>query len=61
MSSRELTRFSAARCHAILVCVLEDARATLTDEIIELYERILNSLFNKAKKHRLNVFNKQED
>lgn len=50
MSSRDLTRFSAARRHAILVCVLEDARATLTDEIIELHERILNSLFNKAKK-----------
>ncbi|EZA70098.1 transposase [Escherichia coli O25:NM str. E2539C1] len=32
------------------MCVLEDARATLTDEIIELHERILNSLFNKAKK-----------
>ncbi len=50
MNNRDLTRFSAARRHAILVCVLEDARATLTDEIIELHERILNSLFNKAKK-----------
>uniref|UniRef100_UPI0012FFA23B hypothetical protein n=1 Tax=Escherichia coli TaxID=562 RepID=UPI0012FFA23B len=37
MSSRDLTRFSAARRHAILVCVLEEARATLTDEVIELH------------------------
>lgn len=50
MSSRDLTRFSAARRHAILVCLLEEARATLTDEVIELHERMLNSLFSKAKR-----------
>lgn len=50
MSSRDLTRFSSARRHAILVCVLEEARATLTDEVIELHERMLNSLFSKAKR-----------
>ncbi len=33
-----------------LVCVLEEARATLTDEVIELHERMLNSLFSKAKR-----------
>ncbi|MFY2979890.1 Tn3 family transposase, partial [Klebsiella pneumoniae] len=31
-------------------CVLEEARATLTDEGIELHERMLNSLFSKAKR-----------
>lgn len=36
--------------HAILVCVLEEARATLTDEVIELHERMLNSLFSKDKR-----------
>ena len=50
MSSRDLTRFSAVRRHAILVCVIEEARATLTDEVIELHERMLNSLFSKAKR-----------
>lgn len=50
MSSRDLTRFSATRHHAILVCVLEEARATLTDEVIELHEYMLNSLFSKAKR-----------
>jgi hypothetical protein len=45
MSSRDLTRFSAARRHATLVCVIEEARATLTDEVIELH-----SLFSKAKR-----------
>lgn len=32
------------------MCVLEEARATLTDEVIELHERMLNSLFSKAKR-----------
>lgn len=27
--------------------VLEEARTTLTDEVIELHERILNSLFSR--------------
>ncbi len=30
--------------------MLEEARATLTDEVIELHERMLNSLFSKAKR-----------
>ncbi|EJB8506450.1 Tn3 family transposase, partial [Vibrio parahaemolyticus] len=49
MSSRDLAKFSAKRRYATLVCVLEEARATLTDEIIELHERILGSIFSKAK------------
>lgn len=30
--------------------MLEEARVTLTDEVIELHERMLNSLFSKAKR-----------
>ncbi|MGI2298257.1 Tn3 family transposase [Candidatus Cardinium hertigii] len=50
MSSRDLTKFSSSRRHAILICVIEEARATLTDEIIDLHERILNSMFSRAKR-----------
>ncbi|MDE9590989.1 hypothetical protein, partial [Xenorhabdus bovienii] len=35
---------------ATLVCVIQEARATLTDEIIELHERIIGSLFSRAKR-----------
>ncbi|EEU3950851.1 hypothetical protein GNW65_23430 [Escherichia coli] len=34
---------------ARLVCVLIEARATIVDEIIELHERILGSMFAWAK------------
>ncbi len=56
MSSRDLTRFSVAWRHAILVRELEDVRATLTDEVIELHERMLNSLFSKAKRTQAKRF-----
>lgn len=50
ISSRDLTKFSSNRRHSILVCVIEEARATLTDEIIDLNDRILNSIFSRAKR-----------
>lgn len=45
MSSRDLADFSPARRYATMVCVLTEARATVIDEIIELHERILGSMF----------------
>ncbi|MEQ5306289.1 Tn3 family transposase [Providencia rettgeri] len=50
MNSRDLAKFSETRRYAMLVCVISEARATLTDEIIELHERILGSLFSRAKR-----------
>ncbi|MEQ1975447.1 Tn3 family transposase [Xenorhabdus sp. SGI240] len=50
MSSRDLIKFSDTRRYATLVCIIAEARATLTDEIIELHERILGSLFSKEKR-----------
>ncbi|RAW96813.1 MULTISPECIES: Tn3 family transposase [unclassified Photorhabdus] len=50
MSSRDLTKFADTRRYATLVCVIQEARATLTDEIIELHERIIGSLFSRAKR-----------
>ncbi len=50
MSSRDLAKFTDVRRYASLVCVISEARATLTDEVIELHERILGSLFSRAKR-----------
>ncbi|RAP73094.1 Tn3 family transposase [Candidatus Erwinia dacicola] len=50
MSSRDLAKFTDVRRYASLVCVISEARATLTDEVIDLHERILGSLFSWAKR-----------
>ena len=49
MGRRDLADFSPARRYATMVCVLTEARATIIDEIIELHERILGSMFRWAK------------
>lgn len=50
MSSRDLAKFTDVRRYATMVCIITEARATLTDEVIELHERILGSLFSRAKR-----------
>lgn len=50
MSAKDLSKFTPVRRYATMVCILTEARATLIDEIIELHERIMNSLFSKAKR-----------
>lgn len=50
MSSRDLAKFTDVRRYASLVCVISEAKATLTDEVIDLHERILGSLFSSAKR-----------
>lgn len=52
MSSRDLADFAPARRYATMVCVLTEARATIIDEIIELHERILGSMFSRAKRQQ---------
>ncbi|HAT3704387.1 TPA: Tn3 family transposase, partial [Klebsiella oxytoca] len=52
MSSRDLADFASARRYATMVCVLTEARATIIDEIIELHERILSSMFSQAKRQQ---------
>lgn len=49
MSSRDLAKFADVRRYATLVCIITEVRATLTDEVIDLHERILGSLFSRAK------------
>ncbi len=52
MSSRDLADFSSLRRYATMVCVLTEAKATIIDEIIELHERILGSMFSRAKRQQ---------
>ena len=50
MSSRDLAKFTDVRRYAKLGCIITEAMATLTDEVIDLQERILGSLFNREKR-----------
>lgn len=38
-------KFSDDRCYASLVCTISEARAILSDKVIDLHERILGSIF----------------
>lgn len=50
MSSRDLANSPMSDVTPPLVCIIIEARATLTDEVIDLHERILGSLFSRAKR-----------
>jgi len=50
MTSAYLTKFEPLRRYATLVALAIDSTATVTDEIIDLHDRILGKLFNDAKK-----------
>lgn len=50
MTGQHLRNLEPRRRHATLVAVVLDTRATVTDEIIDLHDRILGTLFNRAKR-----------
>ncbi|MFJ4292899.1 Tn3 family transposase [Cupriavidus sp. NPDC089707] len=53
MTPHDLAKFEAQRRHATLTAIVVEACATVTDEIVDLHDRILGRLFNLAKKkHR---------
>jgi TnpA family transposase len=53
MTSADLARFEPQRRYATLVAVAIEGTATVTDEIIDLHDRIIGKLFNTAKhKHQ---------
>lgn len=53
MSSSDLAKFEPQRRHATLVALAIEGMATITDEIIDLNDRIIGKLFNAAKhKHQ---------
>ena len=53
MTPADLAKFEAQRRYATLVALAIEGMATVTDEIIDLHDRILGRLFNAAKnKHQ---------
>lgn len=50
MTGQHLRNLEPRRRHATLVAVALDTHATVTDEIIDLHDRILGTLFNRAKR-----------
>lgn len=59
MTATDLAKFEEQRKYATLVAVAIESTATVTDEIIDLHDRILGRLFNAAKKSTSNSFNRQ--
>lgn len=56
MTAQHLRDLEAKRRHATLVAVILDTRATLIDEIIDLHDRFMDSLFSKAKRKHADRF-----
>lgn len=56
MSSQHLRDLERKRRYATLVATLIETKATIIDEIIDLHDRIMGSLFNKAKNKHEEIF-----
>ncbi len=56
MTAQHLRDLEPARRYATLVAVLLDTRATLIDEIIDLHDRFIGTLFSKAKRNHADRF-----
>jgi TnpA family transposase len=53
MTSADLMKFERGRRYATLVALAVEGKATVTDEVIDLHDRIVGKLFNTAKhKHQ---------
>ena len=56
MTAQHLRDLELNRRYATLVAVILDTRATLIDEIIDLHDRFMGSLFSKAKRNHADRF-----
>jgi hypothetical protein len=56
MTAQHLRDLEPRRRHATLVAVVLDTRATVTDESIDLHDRIMGTLFNRAKRTHAEQF-----
>jgi TnpA family transposase len=56
MTPADLARFEVQRRYATLVALAIEGMATVTDEIIDLHDRIIGKLFNVAKKKHQQQF-----
>ena len=50
-----LRRFDPAKRHAILVCTLEAAVAETTDALVEMQDKLITRVHNRARKHRADL------
>ena len=55
-TAQHLARFDGPRRYGTLVAVLLEASSTLTDEILDLHDRFVGSIFNKARRRRDEAF-----
>lgn len=55
-TSQHLRRFDDDQRHALLVALLLETRATLTDECLAMHDRIMGALFARAKRRHLEAF-----
>lgn len=56
MTPADLAKFEPQRRYATLVAVAAEGMATVTDEIIDLHDRIIGKLFNTAKNRHQQQF-----
>lgn len=49
MQATDLAKFEPKRRYATLVALVIESKATIIDEIIDLHDRIIGTIFNKAK------------
>jgi TnpA family transposase len=56
MTSRNLAKFEPERRHATLAAMVIETTATITDELIDLHDRSLIAVFNRAKHKHENEF-----
>ena len=56
MTAQHLRDLAPSRRYATLVAVILDTRATLIDEIIDLHDRFMGTLFSKAKRKHAERF-----
>lgn len=55
MTVADLAKFEPSRRHATLLAVCAEAEATILDEIIDLHERVITTLFRNAKNKQSNL------
>lgn len=56
MTPQDLAKFEPERRHATLVALVIEGMATITDEIVDLHDRIIGKVFNAAKNKHLQQF-----
>ncbi|MBA2729070.1 MAG: DUF4158 domain-containing protein [Parachlamydiaceae bacterium] len=58
MIAHDLSKFEPNRRYATIIALISETHATVIDEIIELHDRIMGSLFNRSKRNQEKHFQK---